>query len=71
MKNGIEAPRCKIHNVKGYAGLPDIFLVESQYGWLSADSFSGELSQAHTYKTHADAMKRLLELYPTALILKD
>ena len=53
----------KIHNVRGYNGLPDQLLVVSRYGYLGKDSFT-TLEKAIVFKTKEKAIEELKKLYP-------
>lgn len=57
----------KIHNTQGHSGLPDRFIVASQYGYLGQDSF-GELKNAVVFATERAALAEVKRLYPNALL---
>jgi len=53
----------RLVNTKGHSGLPDRFVIESPYGWLSASSFDDE-ERAVVFETEAKARQEFARLYP-------
>lgn len=54
---------CHIISIQGYEGMPERFIVSSQYGYLGADSFT-DLSGAYVFADRRDAYHHLNRLYP-------
>lgn len=63
----VDVPVAKINGIFGYDGLPLRFLVQSQYGYLGANSFT-TLDRATIFQSRKSARITLAKLYPDAIL---
>ena len=57
-------PVARVCNVRGYDGLPNQFVVESQYGWLSGCGWDKDLSKVRTFRTVIEAKAYTRSIFP-------
>lgn len=54
----------RIISTFGYQGLPTLYLIQSQYGWLGTEGFVPTLAKAWTFRNQKEAFWRFRKLFP-------